>query len=59
MEEREDNTIYKVVMNHEEQLLDLAGGPGKSARVEGCRQDGAEAAMPGIHQGSLDRYAPA
>jgi uncharacterized protein YbdZ (MbtH family) len=33
MEEQEDNAIYKVVVNHEEQYS-LAGTPGESVRVE-------------------------
>ena len=56
-DEREDTTIYKVVVNHEEQYsiwpADRENAPGWiNAGKTGCRTG-----MPGPHQRGLDRYA--
>ena len=39
-DEREDTTVYKVVVNHEEQYLHLAGRQGKRSRLERCGKTG-------------------
>jgi uncharacterized protein YbdZ (MbtH family) len=39
MGEKEDNTVYKVIVNHEEQYSHMAGRQRQPARLEGCRQE--------------------
>ena len=58
-DEREDSTIYKVLLNHEEHLFDLAGGQGKRPGLDGCRQERHERRVSGLHKGTLDRHASA
>ena len=59
MEEREDNTIYKVVMNHEEQYSIWPAERENRARLEGCGQSRSQGGLPGLYQRSLDRHATA
>jgi hypothetical protein len=57
-EDREDTTIYKVVVNNEEQYS-MARRPRERAWLERRGQIRPEGRVPGLHQGSLDGYAPA
>ena len=55
----EDLTLYKVVVNHEEQYSIWPRRQGKRPRLERCRQRRQQGRMPRIHQGSVDGYAAA
>jgi len=56
--DREDNTIYKVVINTKNNIQ--YGLPkGKSGRMEGSREDRYKSRMHGLYQRSVDRYAAA
>jgi hypothetical protein len=58
-EEREDNTIYKVVVNHEEQysIWFVDRQPPLGWREVG--KIGLEDRVSGLYHGSLERHAPA
>ncbi len=56
-EDREDNTIYKVVMNHEEQYSIWPAHRENALGWNDVGKSGPEAGVPGLHQGSLDRHA--
>ena len=58
VEENEDKTMYKVVVNHEEQYSIWPVGRKKRLRMERCGDDGSQAGVSGVYQGSVDRYAP-
>ena len=59
-DDAEDKTIYKVVVNHEEQYsIWPAGRPREPAWLEGCRRKRLQDGMLGLHQRSVDRYAAA
>ena len=59
MEEREDNTICKLVVPPMVAVLDMAGVSRTSFGLEGSWEIGFEGRMPGIHQRGLDRHAAA
>ena len=58
-EEREDNTIYKVVVNHEEQYSIWFADREPPLGLERSWQNRPEGGVSGLHQGSLDRHAAA
>ena len=58
-EENEDSTIYRVVVNHEEQYSIWPDARKKSCRLEGRGQSGRESGMSSLYQGSVDGYATA
>ncbi len=58
-DEKEGTTIYKVVLNHEAPVLDLARRPREPSRVERRGEERHEGGVPGVHQGSVDRHAAA
>ncbi len=35
----------------------MAGGPGESSGLEGCREEWSQGGMPGLYKRGLDRYA--
>ena len=58
-DEQDDSTIYDVVVNHEEQVLDLAGIAAAPGRLAEGGLHGPESGVPGTCQPGLDRYATA
>ena len=54
--DKEDTTIYKVVVNHEEQYSMVARAQGESARLDRRRKDGDEGRMSRLHRRGLDRH---
>ena len=58
-EDREDNTIYKVVVNHEEQYSIWPAHRENPLGWNDVGKSGPQAGVPGLHQGSLDRHAAA
>ena len=53
MEEREDNTIYKVVVNHEEQYS-IWFADRETPGLERSWKNRSQGGMPGLYQRSLD-----
>jgi hypothetical protein len=58
-EEREDKTIYKVVLNHEEQYSILPGPQRECLGLERRGEERHKTGLSGIYQRSLDGYASA
>ena len=58
MEGREDNTVYRVVVNHEEQYS-IWPGDRENSGLEGRGQGGTEGGLSGLYQRSLDGYETA
>jgi MbtH protein len=60
MEEKEDNTIYKVVVNHEEQYSIWPADRENPLGWKDAGKSGSNAeCLPGLRQGSLDGYEAA
>jgi uncharacterized protein YbdZ (MbtH family) len=52
--DREDTTIYKVVVNNEEQYSIWPRAQGDPYWLEGRRQGRAKSRVPGLHQRGVD-----
>ena len=55
----EDTTIYKVVVNHEEQYSIWPAEKENCPWLERWRQERFQDGMPGLYQGSVDRHEAA
>ncbi len=55
MDEEEDNTIYKVVVNHEEQYSIWPAERDNPLGWKDAGKSGPRSGLPGLYQGSLDR----
>jgi len=58
-DDTEDNSIYKVVVNHEEQYSIWPADRENPLGLEGCRQERLQDRMFGLHQRSVDRHEAA
>ena len=57
-EEQEDNTIYKVVVNHEEQYSIWSADRENPLGWNDAGKSGPKDGMPRLHQRGLDGHAP-